>query len=1068
MHKLLSRFAWGLSFVAWFVVTFILATMIGALDRGIDNDSFFTWIIVSGIFGIIIKSMFFDVGFIQSSLSFFAKRIKEDIVEEGLSDREISAKLDQVNLRDKIKKETLESLDETDAKQLQGDTSGMEVRPWFVINSTKKVEDIGKLEVQEKLESWEKDQELQSDSEKSMATEQSGVQIDNWNEKYDKRPTATADIKTHTYEDRLEKQKPAEPNAFQKFFAENTMAKIWGILVFLAVLFFLKLIYAYIWDVTKLIIGFLTGFALVGTGIFLDKKWLKNESMVLMGTWFLVNYLVILAGRYLLGTSTAPLLWETLTFFFLILNTILAVITSLVYKSPTLLLFSFIIAYINPFLIWIDSTTPYVIGWYAMIVSFGWFILSNSFSDKEDLSRTLNYVAVFWGIGLLLLSPFSLVLWWMFKLVGIWIVSLISIFIAYRTKSYKDMWILFTLAYISFLFLMWTGSSVLGAGFQELTVYIAYMSYIVIIWLASVLAFVSTRIISILGLVALPVVMLVVLISSGHIFYVIPTLLLVTILLLIGFVSLFAKLTEIFKYGFFVLLAWFILLISSFLWETSVNLWMYQTVWVFITSIIFLLTAYYYSSKEKLEYLYTLWTIATIFMIMPLIKMSGETMEISIAIIIVLWIFNMVLPFLNTTLLKSNIRNLSFGLISWILFLAFQLYNFGDIYFPGVELWLAFLWLAVIYFVLSYFMTLKLEVNLKEESPDSSPARNVVYSILGVSISLFSLAMVFVFSSQAEIISVAWLFEACILFFFYQRVKDEKVYAAAIVLFFIGIMSLFRLIPLTETWDYLSLVSLAMIFGSFVANIKFLENIDNKTKGPHDILHVLWILAIWSILIEIVPHLWQWWHILAMSVFMVILWLIYFYFKAENLRKVFYVTFMIFLGVHVLNVSYILSTSDWLPFVQYLSSLVLLWVPVLINQMKNDEDDGGKWISNAIVVAFVLYSLIISTIYVYDFFQDTFVITMYWGILTAITLFYGISSDKVRFRTIWLYILVLTVGKLLLIDIWYGLDEPILRVVALMAVGILMIVISIAYNKKYDGKMAEEFDLGNLVEKEKL
>gem|GEM_PF-3361640 len=48
------------------------------------------------------------------------------------------------------------------------------------------------------------------------------------------------------------------------------------------------------------------------------------------------------------------------------------------------------------------------------------------------------------------------------------------------------------------------------------------------------------------------------------------------------------------------------------------------------------------------------------------------------------------------------------------------------------------------------------------------------------------------------------------------------------------------------------------------------------------------------------------------------------------------------------------------------------------------------------------------------------------------------------------------------------MDEPILRVVALMAVGILMIVISIAYNKKYDGKMAEEFDLGNLVEKEKL
>jgi len=322
---------------------------------------------------------------------------------------------------------------------------------------------------------------------------------------------------------------------------------------------------------------------------------------------------------------------------------------------------------------------------------------------------------------------------------------------------------------------------------------------------------------------------------------------------------------------------------------------------------------------------------------------------------------------------------------------------------------------------------------------------------------------VFLFSWHAEIISAAWLFEASILFFLYQRVKDEKIYGAGIVLFFIGIFSLFRLIPLTETWDYLSLISLSLIFGSFVANIKFLENLDNKTKTPHDILHVLWIIAIWSILIKIIPNLWQWWDMLAISLFILILWIIYFYFKAESLRKVFYLAFIIFLVIHILNVSYILQTTDGLPFIQYASSLMLLGVPVLINKLNKDKNKWSKWVWNMIAVAFGIYSLIMSTIYVYDFFQDTFVITMYWAILTTIILFYGISSDKVRFRTIGLYILVLTVGKILLIDIWYGLDEPILRVIALMAVGILMIVISGAYNKKYDGKMKEEFNLENFL-----
>ncbi len=1058
MHKLLTRFAWILSFVSAFVIIFLIFFSIGLLNnsRGFNPNYSFLWLIFITITAVFIKNIFFHKDFIQSSLKYFADRLKEDIgMQTNIEIRENGETkfLQQEN--------SFGELEKIEAKQLQWDISGNDLSPWFVMNSNKKTGDIGRLEVGKQIGKRGKENELQVDSintDENFGNELSNQKVE-WNEKYKNRPKSEMNVKNHSYKDVLETKKALEPNALQKFFAENTMAKIWGILVFLAVLFFLKLIYTYIWDVTKLIIGFITGFALVGTGIFLDKKWLKNESMVMMGTWFLVNYLVILAGRYLLWTTTAPLLWETFTFIFLILNTILAVITSLVYKSPTLLLFSFVIAYINPFLIWANATIPYVLGWYAMIVSFGWFFLSNSYTDNKELSRTLNYIAILWGIVLLLLAPFHFVSEWMFKLAWIWIISLIAVFTSYRTKSYKDMGVLFTLAYISFFFLMWSGNYILGNTFYGVTLYISYMFYIIVMGLATIMAFVYTRVTSIIGFIAFPIILLVLLIVNGYILYIIPTLLLVTILLLIWFVSLFAKLSSIFKYGFFVLLAGFIFLISNFLWENTTNLWIYQTIWVFVTSIIFLLATYYFSTKKKLEYLYTLWSIATIFMILPLLKTSGETMILSIIMIVIFGISNMILPFLNTSLLKSKISNLSFGLIAGILFLAFQLYNFGELYFPGVSLWLAFLWLAVIYFVLSYFMSLKLEIDLKKESPEESPARNVVYSILGVSISLFSLAMVFVFSKHAEIISVTWLFEASILFFFYQRVNDIKIYAGAIVLFFIWILSLFSLIPIIESRDYLTLISIALIFGSLVANIKFLEWLDEKTIIWHDLLHLLWIIAIWGILLKIVPNLGQWWHILVISIFMVILWFIYLYYKTENLKKIFYGAFLVFLLVHILNIDYILQTTEGLPFLQYFSSLILVWVPVLANQM---EKSSKTKISNLIVVAFGIYSLIMSTVYIYDIFQDTFVITMYWGVLTAITLFYGISLDKVKFRTIWLYVLVLTVGKILLIDIWYGLDEAILRVIALMTIGILMIVISGAYNKKYDGKMKEEFNLENL------
>jgi hypothetical protein len=53
--------------------------------------------------------------------------------------------------------------------------------------------------------------------------------------------------------------------------------------------------------------------------------------------------------------------------------------------------------------------------------------------------------------------------------------------------------------------------------------------------------------------------------------------------------------------------------------------------------------------------------------------------------------------------------------------------------------------------------------------------RNIVYSYLFISISLFSLSIALVFSNNPEIISTVWLFEATILFYFYHQTKEDKI-----------------------------------------------------------------------------------------------------------------------------------------------------------------------------------------------------------------------------------------------------------------------------------------------------
>ena len=123
---------------------------------------------------------------------------------------------------------------------------------------------------------------------------------------------------------------------------------------------------------------------------------------------------------------------------------------------------------------------------------------------------------------------------------------------------------------------------------------------------------------------------------------------------------------------------------------------------------------------------------------------------------------------------------------------------------------------------------------------DEIVSKNLVYTYIGSSISLFSLSMVYVFSGHNEIISSIWIFEASTLFYFFQKTKDIKVFAGAIIIYLIGITKLFLLTNELQREEYLFFIPFLIILIFVSAIVKFVHTTKNKkAQLMHDIGHIL-------------------------------------------------------------------------------------------------------------------------------------------------------------------------------------------------------------------------------------
>lgn len=1018
MFQLLNRISWLLSIVIWYIFLEVVSFWF------LWYSSTIFWIIV----GIIFKQLFLSKDFIMQRLEFFANAIEKRWEKKS---------------ENKLSQQTTPKNENTFTEKSEKATSS------YLQNSQEDVIQLACDKISQdshdiKKTIWEKKHlEEEKKSEHILSQEKNII----------------------SQETEFHKEKSQFEIYVTKFFSENLLAKIGSILVFLWVVFLMSLIWNQIPSIVKILIWFFIWFSTYISWVILDKKWYTGESKILLWTWILINFLVILAGKYLISgslniaeNSSTGILSSTATFILLILNTVFAVVTSLVYKSRNILLFVFAFAYLNPFLTGASSDTPYLLVGYSLIISL-WAL----FIWEKQNDTVLKYCAFIGGNILFLLAPFSENIEWITKIVASGILAISSFYYFYISSS-KNLQNIFIGNYIFIFVLLFFGNleNILSAS----SGFIIYLISVLGFFAGGVFLFLRKKLPNILTIFLIPLWIFLLQIFYGINDFLTIWFAIFVCTYLISFFLLEKHIPNKIKYIFWSVLWIFIIIINGY----SFNIHIINSTQTFLTtaviSLIFLVIWYYLALKKDLGYLYSIGTFWSILMLLPILtnKVSQNwesTMMIwSIITIIIFALLNILFPFVSKKFRENenNLQNIVISTILWVLFIAFQIYSFWNIYFPGIAIWLSFLAFAGIYFILSYLMTLKLWIqNIK----NSENFKNIVLNYLFISISLLTLSIALIFSNNPEIISTAWIFEASILFYFFTKTKENKIFILGMILFIIGTIMLGNLS--VETANYIFLIPFTLILGAYIFNLKNLDFLKtSQSKVIHDIVHIAWMSILWILLIQIIPSTGQGYSLVGISVFLAILATLYAKFSSHILKLVIIFSLGMLSLHHIVSfesIVYLIDKQnlDYLRVLQYLCFTIISATVFSFTKVNTI-----KTYNPSLYVIYIFYTLMIISLFILDIFEITFAVTIFWWIIASMFLLFGISKNKIKMRTLWLYLLALVLGKIFIYDIWYGLDDAISRVIALIVIWILMIIISTQYSKKYGNNIAGEFDIKNL------
>lgn len=836
----------------------------------------------------------------------------------------------------------------------------------------------------------------------------------------------------------------------KSFFADNIMAKIWWILLALWIIFLMGLVYNLVGNIAKVIIGFLLWFLIYYIWTIVYKKWFNVEGSILLWTWLLINYIVILAGRFVIWEDTW-ILSSSITFLFLIFNTIFVVLNSYLYNSKNLLLFWIFFAYLIPFLTWSkwNDYSFLILVFYSVILTIGNIFISRKKFILDDIliSKILLYFSIILWNLLILASPIKDNVSFFIQILWFNIITFLSIFLAYKNNFKKELYSLFIISFVYLFLIIFVWTISLWALFNSLFIFFIY--FFTVIFFLFLVSFSSVLLLSssIIYILFLPIILILLLLFTWKLFaftFVIPLFLIVYFIIFL-FLNSKNILLNSSKYIYFIIL-WIFLIFSNYNnFNISASLDLISFLSIAFSSFAFLLFSYYFSSKEGLTYLYSIWTLITIILLFPVLVIVWDLYKISFIVLILFAIINYITPFLNKYLILNDSKNFVLWNILWITFVGINLFRFWNEYFPWISLWLSFLLLAIIYFVWWYLSYNKISNSLDFKSNIKESEVNFIYTFLWIAISLFSASITIIFSNLPIIVCLILLIQSSILFFFYNKIKSQKILIAWIILFVLWILK-YSSFLFWNNYDLIfrDFVWIIFIILSLFINIIYIKNNTNVSSFVIRLLHIIWMLLSYISLFTIFISnntlissqlLLSWWFIYSI-IFFTIFGLIYNYIWDNYLKKFFSISLIILFLVQILK-SEEVSNYNFNYLFTLISSIFILSEYLLFKNNKNN------------IIIFILYFFVASSLYLYNFVWDYFSLTIYWGILSLFLINLWIIKNLNNIRTIWLYLLSLTLLKIIFYDVWNSIDNPIIRVVAFILVWGIMIYISYLYSRNW-------------------
>ena len=223
----------------------------------------------------------------------------------------------------------------------------------------------------------------------------------------------------------------------------------------------------------------------------------------------------------------------------------------------------------------------------------------------------------------------------------------------------------------------------------------------------------------------------------------------------------------------------------------------------------------------------------------------------------------------------------------------------------------------------------------------------------------------------------------------------------------------------------------------------------SELTGLYDLLHIIGVIAVGCALMKIIPHSSFGWSILGASLFLAISTVLYARVDGAILSKWLVVMFGGYFLYHIVRMDTMI-TNEAFPVLVQLSGLAIAFISASLSRYSSKS---GKISFTIASVA----SVIITSLYVNSLTHNVFAVTIYLTLLSTGLILYGINTPKPPYRTAGLYIGTAVLLKILFYDLWIGVDNLIIRVVALMVSGGVMIGLSQLYGRSVSRGWAEEF-----------